>query len=138
MASAPPLAQAPPAQAPSSSNPMDPAFILARLKAALQRGVDTSIDLTTRARYGVSPTEKDRLTYARELPGAPPYTQDPTAAERYSSAYLGTQKWGPLAAALFNVLALGDAKDALTGQAVPVLQRKATGMRAIGAAMDQT
>ncbi len=127
MASTSPLAQAllalgsqpaPQAQAQPApvSNPVDPAFILERIKAALTgagEGVAEgakALGLNTGSllRYGVTPDEKQRLMIEHVLPGAPGYAADPAAAERYASNYLGAKMWGPLLPALFNALALDD------------------------------
>lgn len=69
------------------------------------------IDLTTRARYGVSPEEKDLLVYGRKLPGAPARGTNPAPAERYASTYLGSQEWGSAIPQLFNQIAFSNFID---------------------------
>ena len=69
---------------------------------------DAAVGAATKLRYGVSPEEKQGLMYSRSLPGAPSYVEDPEAAERYASTYLGAKKWGQGPADFFNSIALSD------------------------------
>jgi hypothetical protein len=95
---------------------------LDRLKEMLAGAGDTATDIASRVRYGVSPQDKMGMTLSRALPGAPSYLEDPAAAERYSSTYLGAKKWGKLPAEFFNALALSDIGQGASGE-----RRKAIG-----------
>jgi len=78
------------------------------VREALGGAAEGALDVTSRVRYGMAPQEKDALVYGRKLPGAPSYVEDPAAAERYASSYLGAKKWGRLPAEVLNALAFAD------------------------------
>jgi hypothetical protein len=69
--------------------------------------LDMMNELGSRARYGVSPTDKYKLMLSGSVPGQPqallPGGADVNPdAERYLSNYLGTQQWGEGPTTLFN------------------------------------
>ena len=69
--------------------------------------LDLMNELGSRARYGVSPSEKYKLLLSGVVPGQPqPFmpggAEVSPEAERYLSNYLGTQKWGEGLPTLFN------------------------------------
>jgi hypothetical protein len=84
----------------------------------------TALDAADYLRYGVGAPEKLAVTRQQALPGSPaPYAptgEDSPSARRYTSAYLGTQRWGPglTGAANFTRYLLDGDPDAYTqGQA---------------------
>lgn len=81
---------------------------LDQIRDTLGSAAEGALDFTSRVRYGMGPKEKDELVYGRKLPGAPSYVEDPAAAERYASSYLGAKKWGRIPAEIFNALAFAD------------------------------
>lgn len=68
--------------------------------------LDLMNELGSRARYGVSPTDKYKLMASGATPGQPqaflPSGEVNPQAERYLSNYLGAQQWGEGPTNLFN------------------------------------
>jgi hypothetical protein len=80
-----------------------------RLADAARDTAEPVYDLASRVRYGVSPERKFEMAARQELPGSPaPHLDGTDDAERYTSAYLGAQKWGETPARIFNSIALSD------------------------------
>jgi hypothetical protein len=69
--------------------------------------LDMMNELGSRARYGVSPTDKYKMMLSGTVPGQPqPFLPGGAEvnpdAERYLSNYLGAQQWGEGPATLLN------------------------------------
>lgn len=69
--------------------------------------LDLMNEIGSRARYGVSPTDKYKLLLSGSTPGQPAPLKPGGAevnpdAERYLSNYLGAQQWGEGPATIFN------------------------------------
>lgn len=98
--------------------------------------LDLMNELGSRARYGVSPSEKYALMVSGQVPGQPkPFLPGGAAvnpdAERYLSNYLGAQQWGSGPATAFNTFRY------LVDDNTPVYAAGLKGARAGGSA-DQT
>lgn len=71
------------------------------------RGPGDVTDLGNLIRYGMTGPQKDALAYGAKLPGAPSYTQNPAAADRYASGYLFGQQWPSIAEPVTGAIGAG-------------------------------